>query len=148
MIPLLAYTSRNRRVAYTASLLALLLFAVSAVPQSALSKVSVTVSPKSPQVTDEVKLSLSGLKHKRTYTINIVASKDSFFDCGGGGGTYENGQLTKYTRVKSTSKGKVSTKLTPARALGTNWCKSTYKGTVKLVADKSKVASFSFKAKS
>ena len=106
-----------------------------------------TVSPKSAQITDEIKLSISGLKRKRTYTIKFIASKDSLFNCGGGG-TYENGQLIKYSRVKSTSKGKISTKLTPARALGTSWCNSTYKGTVKLTANKSKVASFSFKAKS
>ncbi len=149
MIHLTTYISRNRRAAYTASLLALLLFtvsAVSAVPLSASSKVSVTVSPKTVQTTDEVKLSISGLKPKRTYTIYIVASKDSVFDCGGGG-TYENGQLTKYSQVKSTSEGQISTKLTPGRALGVNWCVSTYKGTVKLTANKSKVASFSFKAK-
>lgn len=136
----------TRCVAYTAFLLTALLFSAYTVPQPASAGAVATPKPKAPKVSDEIDLSITGLKPKLTYLINIVASKDSIFDCGGGG-TYENGQLSTYTRSKSTGKGEISTKLTPARALGVNWCESTYKGTVKHAGSKSTVASFSFKAK-
>ena len=135
---------RNRRAACVVFLLSLLCITALTSPQPADSKTKATVSPKSALISDEFELSVTGLKRKRTYLVNIVAKKSTIFDCGAGG-TYQNGQLSKYTRKKSSSKGLLSMKLTPARALGTQWCKSSYKGTIKLAADKKKVATFSFK---
>ncbi len=135
---------RNRRATCMVFLLSLLCMTALTSPQLARSKTKVTVSPKSAQVTSEIELSVTGLASKRTYLVNIVAKKNTIFSCGAGG-TYQNGQLSKYTRKKTNSKGLLSTKLTPAQALGTNWCKSSYKGTIKLAANKKRVATFSFK---
>lgn len=137
-------TSYRTSLSVTTLLVAFAALVLIASPATAAPKV--TLSTKAPSVTSEVSLTVSGLKPKRTYLVLISASDSSLISCGPSG-TYENGQLAEYTRKRSSKKGVLKVKLSPQRALGTNWCLSTYKGKVKLASNNRSVASFAFKVK-
>lgn len=108
-------------------------------------KVSVSVTPKTGALDAEFKLTATGLKASKTYTVTVTSNADSLKNCAASG-SFENGQVLADATAKTDSKGKLKFGLTPKSALGENWCQGSYSGKIKVKGQKSTTAKFSFKA--